>query len=58
MTTMAGRTVPADHFGALVYACLDRNVATARAAVMPFVPRGALTAQRSSRAPRLDQPTC
>jgi hypothetical protein len=31
--------VPADHFGALVYACLDRNVTTARAVAMPFVPR-------------------
>jgi len=42
----AGREVPADHFGALCYFHLDDDAATARAAAMPFVPRG-----------RVDEPT-
>jgi probable F420-dependent oxidoreductase len=36
----AGREVPADHFGALVYYCLDPDPATARALAAPFIPRG------------------
>ena len=36
----AGREVPPDHFGALVYFCLDRDRDAARAVAMPFVPRG------------------
>jgi probable F420-dependent oxidoreductase len=36
----AGRTVPADHFGALVYFCLDRDPAVARALATPFIPAG------------------
>ena len=36
----AGREVPADHFGALCYFHLDDDPVTARAAAMPFVPRG------------------
>ncbi len=36
----AGREVPADHFGALVYVCLDDDAAAARATALPFVPRG------------------
>jgi probable F420-dependent oxidoreductase len=36
----AGREVPADHFGALVYYCLAPDVGAARATAMPFVPRG------------------
>jgi alkanesulfonate monooxygenase SsuD/methylene tetrahydromethanopterin reductase-like flavin-dependent oxidoreductase (luciferase family) len=36
----AGRTVPADHFGTLVYYCFDRDAATAEAVAAPFVPRG------------------
>lgn len=35
----AGRTVPADHFGALVYFCLAADRAGARALALPFVPR-------------------
>jgi alkanesulfonate monooxygenase SsuD/methylene tetrahydromethanopterin reductase-like flavin-dependent oxidoreductase (luciferase family) len=35
----AGREVPADHFGALVYYGLDPDPARARAAALPFVPR-------------------
>jgi len=35
----AGRTVPADHFGALVYYCLAGDRADARALALPFVPR-------------------
>lgn len=38
--TEAGREVPADHFGVLCYFHLDDDPATARAAAMPFVPRG------------------
>ena len=36
----AGREVPADHFGALFYYCLDRDPAAARALADPFIPRG------------------
>ena len=36
----AGRTVPADHFGCLIYYCLDRDPAAARATAAPFLPRG------------------
>ncbi|MBI1737122.1 MAG: TIGR03619 family F420-dependent LLM class oxidoreductase [Candidatus Rokubacteria bacterium] len=36
----AGREVPHDHFGALVYFCLDRDRETARTVARPFVPRG------------------
>lgn len=36
----AGRTVPADHFGALVYYCFAEERAAARAMAMPFIPRG------------------
>lgn len=36
----AGREIPSDHFGALVYYCLDPDPAVARALAMPFVPRG------------------
>ncbi|MGH7353592.1 MAG: LLM class flavin-dependent oxidoreductase [Candidatus Rokuibacteriota bacterium] len=35
-----GREVPDDHFGALCYFHLDDDPAAARAAAMPFVPRG------------------
>ena len=35
----AGRSVPADHFGTLVYYCLAADRARARALAMPFVPR-------------------
>lgn len=35
----AGRTVPVDHFGALVYFCLARDRAEARGVALPFVPR-------------------
>lgn len=36
----AGRTVPADHFGTLVYFHLTGDPAAARAAAAPFIPRG------------------
>ena len=36
----AGRAVPADHFGALINYCLDRDPAAARALARPFVPPG------------------
>ncbi len=36
----AGREVPVDHFGTLVYYCLAPDAAAARATAMPFVPRG------------------
>lgn len=36
----AGREVPADHFGALVYFGFDDDPARARAAAAPFMPRG------------------
>jgi probable F420-dependent oxidoreductase len=35
----AGREVPSDHFGSLVYVCLERDRETARKLAMPFVPR-------------------
>jgi probable F420-dependent oxidoreductase len=35
----AGREVPADHFGALFYFCLDADPARARAMAAPFIPR-------------------
>lgn len=35
----AGREVPADHFGCLIYFCLDRDPAVARATAAPFIPR-------------------
>ena len=35
----AGRSVPADHFGTLVYYCLAADRARARALATPFVPR-------------------
>ena len=38
--TEAGREVPADHFGALFYYCLDPDPAVARALATPFIPRG------------------
>ena len=42
----AGREVPSDHFGSLIYYCLDADRSAARALAMPFVPRG-----------RVDEPT-
>jgi probable F420-dependent oxidoreductase len=36
----AGRHVPEDHFGALVYFCFDRDRETARKVAAPFIPRG------------------
>jgi probable F420-dependent oxidoreductase len=36
----AGRTVPADHFGVLVYYCFAPERAAARAMATPFIPRG------------------
>ncbi|MBI4592761.1 MAG: hypothetical protein HY728_00965, partial [Candidatus Rokubacteria bacterium] len=36
----AGREVPADHFGALVYFNFAPDPAAARAAALPFIPRG------------------
>lgn len=36
----AGREVPADHFGALVYFFFARDPAAARAAAEPYLPRG------------------
>ncbi|PYM55371.1 MAG: TIGR03854 family LLM class F420-dependent oxidoreductase, partial [Candidatus Rokuibacteriota bacterium] len=36
----AGREVPADHFGALFYYCLDPDPAVARRLATPFIPRG------------------
>jgi probable F420-dependent oxidoreductase len=36
----AGREVPADHFGTLVYFGFDDDPARARAAAQPFIPRG------------------
>jgi len=36
----AGRVVPEDHFGALVYFGLDADPARARASALPFIPRG------------------
>jgi probable F420-dependent oxidoreductase len=36
----AGREVPADHFGTLVYFCFDREPAVAKATAAPFIPRG------------------
>ncbi|HXG03307.1 MAG TPA: TIGR03619 family F420-dependent LLM class oxidoreductase, partial [Candidatus Binatia bacterium] len=36
----AGREVPADHFGALVYFAFDEDPGRARAAAAPFLPRG------------------
>ena len=35
----AGREVPADHFGALLYFCLDDDPARAQSLAAPFVPR-------------------
>ncbi len=35
----AGREVPADHFGALFYFCIDSDPARAREVAAPFVPR-------------------
>ncbi len=40
LAAAAGREVPADHFGALVYYHLDADPARARAAAAPFIPRG------------------
>src|SRR3989454_1527659 len=36
----AGREVPADHFGALFYYCLDPDPVVARGLATPFIPRG------------------
>jgi probable F420-dependent oxidoreductase len=36
----AGREVPRDHFGVILYFCFDRDPARARATAAPFVPRG------------------
>jgi alkanesulfonate monooxygenase SsuD/methylene tetrahydromethanopterin reductase-like flavin-dependent oxidoreductase (luciferase family) len=36
----ASREVPADHFGALFYYCLDPDPAAARLVADPFLPRG------------------
>jgi len=36
----AGREVPADHFGALVYFCFAPDRATGHATAAPFIPRG------------------
>lgn len=36
----AGRDVPADHFGALLYYCLDPDRAKARQTAAPFIPPG------------------
>lgn len=36
----AGREVPVDHFGALIYFGFDDDPARARAAAQPFIPRG------------------
>lgn len=36
----AGRHVPADHFGALVYFWLDADAGRARAAAAPYIPKG------------------
>lgn len=36
----AHREVPSDHFGTLVYYCLDRDRDRARSLALPFVPRG------------------
>ena len=36
----AGRSIPADHFGCLIYYYLDDDAAAARAAAAPFLPRG------------------
>jgi probable F420-dependent oxidoreductase len=36
----AGREVPADHFGALVYFGIDADPGRARAAAEPYIPRG------------------
>jgi probable F420-dependent oxidoreductase len=36
----AGREVPADHFGALVYFCFAADPAAAEATAKPFLPRG------------------
>jgi probable F420-dependent oxidoreductase len=36
----AGRSVPADHFGCLIYYYLDDDAAAARATAAPFLPRG------------------
>ncbi len=36
----AGRQIPPDHFGALIYYCLDPDPAAARALASPFLPRG------------------
>ena len=36
----AGRSVPGDHFGALVYFCFDPDPARARALAAPFIPKG------------------
>jgi probable F420-dependent oxidoreductase len=35
----ADRDVPADHFGSLVYFCLDQDRETARSMAMPYVPK-------------------
>jgi probable F420-dependent oxidoreductase len=40
LAAAAGREVPADHFGALVYFHLDDDADRARAAAAPFIPRG------------------
>src|SRR5207249_3681741 len=36
----AQREIPSDHFGTLVYYCLDTDRARARSVALPFVPRG------------------
>jgi probable F420-dependent oxidoreductase len=40
LATAAGREVPADHFGALFYFCIDPDPARAREMAAPFIPRG------------------
>ena len=45
----AGREIPADHFGCLVYYYLDRDPAAARATAAPFIPRGRVDADTLER---------
>jgi probable F420-dependent oxidoreductase len=52
----AGRTVPADHFGALFHFCLDRDPTAARDLAAPFLPRGRVDDAALARCTALGPP--
>jgi probable F420-dependent oxidoreductase len=45
----AGRAVPADHFGCVMYYCLDPDPEVARATAMPYIPPGRADAETLAR---------